>query len=215
MDKLQWFKFAPGDWMMGKIMRCDEITQARYMRLVCLYWNKECYLSYEDAEIEIDKEHLDILIKKKIVKIDNDFINIEFLDEQMDGIIETSAKRRDAVNKRWKKVKEKQVKVIQTDTSVLQNDTEESRGEEKREEKITTIYNNFVTEVKNGGFVTRIESLYMRLKLKPTKLTPLLKDFKLHIIEENRLHKDTNDFFINFKNWLNVQDRNKLLDKYK
>ena len=82
-------------------------------------------------------------------------------------------------------------------------------------EKIINLYEKFVEEIKVGGFATRIESLYMRLKLKPTKLTPLLKDFKLHIIEENRLHKDTNDFFINFKNWLNVQDRNKLLDKYK
>ena len=65
MDKLQWFKFTPSDWMMGKIQRCPEITQARFMRLCCLYWNKECLLSIEDAEIEIDKEHLDILIAKK------------------------------------------------------------------------------------------------------------------------------------------------------
>lgn len=135
MDKLQWFKFAPSDWMMGKIMRCDEITQARYMRLVCLYWNKECNLSYEDAEIEIDKKHLDILVKKKIVKIDDDFVYIEFLDEQMEGISETSEKRRAAVKKRWDKVKQNKAKELQSYTSVLQNDTEERRGEETREEK--------------------------------------------------------------------------------
>jgi len=69
MDKLQWFKFAPSDWMMGKIQRCPEVTQARFLRLSCLYWNKECNLSYEDAEIEIDQEHLDVLIKKKIIKV--------------------------------------------------------------------------------------------------------------------------------------------------
>ena len=79
MDKLQWFKFTPTDWIMGKIQRCPEITQARFMRLICLYWNKECVLSYEDAEIEIDKEHLDILISKKIIKIEDNFLLIEFL----------------------------------------------------------------------------------------------------------------------------------------
>ena len=139
MDKLQWFKFAPSDWMMGKIMRCDETTQARYMRLVCLYWNKECNLSYEDAEIEIDNEHLDILIKKKIVKLNDDFIKIEFLDEQMDDISKTSVKRRESVNKRWAKVREKSIQtdtsVLQTDTNVIQSDTEESREDKIREDK--------------------------------------------------------------------------------
>lgn len=86
MEKLQWFKFSPMDWVMGKIQRCPEVTQARYLRLICLYWNKEGILSYEDAEIEIDKEHLDILISKKVIKVDNDFISIDFLKEQLKEI---------------------------------------------------------------------------------------------------------------------------------
>lgn len=134
MDKLQWFKFTPSDWMMGKIQRCPEITQARFMRLCCLYWNKECLLSIEDAEIEIDKEHLDILIAKKIIKSENEFVKIDFLDEQMDGIIETSEKRRTAVLKRWNKVKQKDTSVLQDDTSVLQSDTDKSRVEQSRTE---------------------------------------------------------------------------------
>lgn len=88
MDKLNWFKFTPSDWVMGKIQRTPEITQARFMRLICLYWNKECCLSVEDAEIEIDKDHLDLLISKKIIKSDGQFLNIQFLDEQFLGITE-------------------------------------------------------------------------------------------------------------------------------
>lgn len=138
MDKLQWFKFAPTDWVMGKIQRCPEITQARFMRLICLYWNKECILSYDDAEIEIDKEHLDILISKKIVKLEDDFLIIDFLNEQLDNITETSQKRRDAVLKRWAKVKENDTSVLKNDTIVLQSDTEKSR-EEKDIEKENII----------------------------------------------------------------------------
>jgi hypothetical protein len=92
MDKLQWFKFTPTDWIMGKIQRCPEITQARFMRLICLYWNKECTLSYDDAEIEIDKEHLDILVGKKIIKVSEEFIIIEFLQEQF---LEISISKKD------------------------------------------------------------------------------------------------------------------------
>lgn len=142
MDKLQWFKFTPTDWVMGKIQRCPEITQARFMRLICLYWNKECELSYDDAEIEIDKDHLDLLINKKIIKLENTFISIEFLNEQMDSIAETSTKRRDSVNKRWEKVRKLKELELQNDTSVseintsvLQNDTEKRREELEKEKK--------------------------------------------------------------------------------
>lgn len=141
MDKLQWFKFTPTDWVMGKIQRCPEITQARFMRLICLYWNKECVLSFEDAEIEIDKEHLDILIGKKIIKIEDNFLVIEFLNEQLENISETSEKRRKAVLERWARVKQNNTSVSNIDTSVLQNDTEESRveKEEKRKDIIEPI----------------------------------------------------------------------------
>jgi len=91
MDKLQWFKFTPSDWMMGKIMRCSEVTQARFIRICCLYWNNECELSYEDAELELEKEHLDILVKRKIVNSDGEFINIGFLDIQHAEILELSS----------------------------------------------------------------------------------------------------------------------------
>ena len=82
-------------------------------------------------------------------------------------------------------------------------------------QNINNIYEKFVAEVKNGGFDSRVEAMYIRLKLREGTLTPLLKEYKLHIIEENRLHKNTNEFFINFKNWLNTQDRLKKLNKYK
>lgn len=94
MDKLQWFKFTPSDYMMGKIQRCPEITQARFMRLCCLYWNKQCELTYEDSEIEIDKEHIDVLISKRVVVSQNGMINISFLDEQFAEIESESEGRK-------------------------------------------------------------------------------------------------------------------------
>lgn len=132
MEKLQWFKFTPTDWVMGKIQRCPETTQARFMRLICLYWNKECVLNYEDAEIEIDKDHLEILINKKIIKVIDDFIQIEFLNEQLCGISETSEKRRQAVLQRWNKVKQIDTSVSNNYTSVLQKDTEKRREEKRK-----------------------------------------------------------------------------------
>ena len=212
MDKLQWFKFAPSDWMMGKIMRCDEITQARYMRLVCLYWNKECILSYEDAEIEIDKKHLDILIKKKIVKLLDDSISIEFLNEQMEGISETSEKRRAAVKKRWDKVKQNQTKEIQSDTSVLQNDTEKSRVEDKREDK--SILNKQIKE----DLFNSYQLIEAQMKVHNTSKEEILKhlthfwNIKYEGIEAE---SSLNDIRKHFNNWLAKQDVKKVLKPIK
>ena len=81
--------------------------------------------------------------------------------------------------------------------------------------KIIELFIVFVSEVKNGGYDSQVESLQMRLKLKKHHLTDLLKEFKHHTIEENRLHDNTQEYFKNFKNWLNVLNRTKQLDKYR
>ena len=142
MDKLQWFKFSYADWRMGKIQKCPEVTQARFMNLCCLYWSKESNLSYEDAEIEIDKEHLDILLSKKIIEQNDEFIIIKFLDEQLEGIAETSKGKSKAAKARWDKYREdkeskeqKSTDAMHVHTDAMQNNAEKSRGEEIREEK--------------------------------------------------------------------------------
>ncbi len=141
MDKLQWFKFAPSDWMMGKIQRCPEVTQARFIRLLCLYWNKECELSIEDARIELDDEHYEILLKKKIVKEIDDMVVLEFLNTQMEEITETSKSKSKAASIRWEKYKSKKEQsstnadAMHVHTDAIQNDAEKRREEETREEK--------------------------------------------------------------------------------
>ena len=166
MDKLQWFKFTPTDWIMGKIQRCPEITQARFMRLICLYWNKECILSYDDAEIEIDKEHLDILIAKKIVRLVDEFISIEFLNEQLVNISETSDKRREAVLQRWAKVKQNNTSVLQVNTSVLQNDTEKSREEldNNREDNIKPTAFSFFNSLISLGADKQLVNDWLKVR---------------------------------------------------
>lgn len=133
MEKLQWFKFYPSDYMMGKIQRCPEITQARFIRLCCLYWNKECNLNITDSIIEIDKEHFDILIYKNIITANEEHIFIDFLDEQLIGITEVSKGKSKAAKARWAKYNEQKnnADAMHVHTDAMQNDAEERR-EEKR-----------------------------------------------------------------------------------
>lgn len=130
--KYPWFKFAPTDWVMGKIQRCSEITQARFIRLCCLYWNKEGVLSIDDATIEIDSDHLKILTDKKIVKLDQTFIKIEFLDDQMTECGENSDKKRAAALIRWAK---NNADAMHVHADAMQNDADREIDKTKPEKK--------------------------------------------------------------------------------
>lgn len=159
MDKLQWFKFSHTDWMMGKIMRCPEVTQARFTKLICLYWNKECNLSLEDAVIEIEQKHIDILLSKKVISSNDEHIFIDFLDEQMDNILETSKKNSKAGKKSAEVRKAKREQLLNDrSTTVQRNPTDKIREEEKREEYISYI--DFLKE----NHSTQLEQMRMKLR---------------------------------------------------
>jgi hypothetical protein len=215
MDKLQWFKFSPTDWTMGKIQRCPELTQARYLRLICLYWNKECILSLEDAEIEIDKEHLDILLSKKIIKSENDFIVIDFLNEQLEEVAEKSQKRREAVLLRWAKVKENNTNEIQNDTNVLQNDTEESRVDKSRVEKIRKddINSQFFNELLISESWIEINAKNNRST--PDKVKNYLKRFNNNLIAQGDKKVNKKEFMSHFARWLPLEIAKDIKDKPK
>lgn len=172
MDKLQWFKFYPSDWMMGKIMRCPEITQARFLRLCCLYWNKETSMSEEDARIEIDDEHFDILLKKKIILLVDGYISITFLNDQLVGIMETSkkasiagkksAERRKAIAEQKKTLVEQNPTTVEpllneTPTTVQRNPTDKIRLDKirldkiRREEEIESLYSLYPSKTIRDG----------------------------------------------------------------
>lgn len=85
-DRLQWFKFYPQDWVMGKIQRCSELAQARFILLCSIYWNNRCLLSERDAIDHLTQKVFNELVERRIVKNNDGMIEIEFLNDQYDEI---------------------------------------------------------------------------------------------------------------------------------
>lgn len=133
MEKMQWFKFSPADWLMGKIQRVPDETKVRFISLVCLYWNKGCTLTLEDAEIEVDKNHLDLMLLKKVVKSEEGMLKISFLDEQMTNVEKLSDSRKKAANARWEN--KTSANGMQMHKVAMQNDADKIREEEIRKDK--------------------------------------------------------------------------------
>lgn len=195
MEKLPWFKFTPKDWVMGRIQRCPEITQARFMRLICIYWHKDCVLSYDDAEIEIDKEHLDVLISKRVIKSFNNFIVIDFLNEQLDGIQVDSTDKSKAAKignlKRWRPdIYERLIKneITLDQALVLSKESHPDRTPiAPRSQIISDIDKDLdIDKIKKKNLINLLNnSLLSEIKISDDKLFFICKDTKINADENS------------------------------
>ena len=212
--ELPYFQFEPAEYLTKDISFCSLSAQGFFINLCSYYWQRGCNLTKDQFLRRINEPELfnELFSEGVIDLIEND-IEIKFLDAQLEKA--TNLSKTNTLNGK----KGGRPKTNKTETKPKQNpiksETKGIREDNIKEDNINNIYNKFVDEVKNHSFDSRIESMYMRLKLKKGSLTPLLNNFKLHIIEENRIHKNTEEYFINFKNWLNTQDRIGRLNEYK
>ena len=217
--ELPYFKFEPNQWENGNIQMLSREDKGLFVDICSMYWSRLGDVPVKLATQKLcagNATALDSLCDEKIIEVIDDNIYIKFLSEQLNEFEDISKQNSKNAKEGWEKRRKQKVLSDRNATaSKPQSESDAIREDKIKEDKINNIYKRFVDEVKSGGFDSRIESMYMRLKIKKGSLTPLLIDFKNHLIEENREHKTTNDLFLNFKNWLNVQDRIKKLDKYR
>jgi hypothetical protein len=149
MKQLPWFKFSPADWMMGRISRQSCEVQVAFLRLCCIYWNAECEMTVEHAELECDG-YFDRLVALKMVEVIGDKIGIKFLAIQY---IEGSEKRQKMSNagkaSAQQKLNERSTNVQQTlnECSIEKSREEKSRIRVDKECKGTYTRENFIDDL--------------------------------------------------------------------
>lgn len=87
-----WFKFEPAEWQFGRISKQSKEVRSDFLDIINEYWHNKCVLTLEDVQLDYGKEVIDRLLETKILKLKDDHIQIKFLDLQMIGIRDISAK---------------------------------------------------------------------------------------------------------------------------
>ena len=137
--------------MMGRISRQPAEVQVAFIRLCCVYWNAECEMTTDHAELEADG-HLERLLQTRLVESNGPSVFIKFLDLQWEEAnlhrTKMSQAGKRSAEKRSAKVEENPTKVepmLNLPSTYVEPtfNREEKRREEKREKKDCVLFDQF------------------------------------------------------------------------
>jgi hypothetical protein len=225
MKELPYFKFYVNEWLSGDIELLSFEAQGVFIRLCSYYWSKECVMKLERSKKRFKgfEDAFDELIDEGIIKIEDDYIKISFLDSQLNER-EYLSKTNSANGKKGGRPKKKPIeseekpialnseseekpieKPIESESKANQSNIEEKRREKKRKEDIINdIYSLYPTNcpVKgkpNGKGKANKEQIKRILKSKEETVDSLKAKIERYVRE----CKNSNTYLKNFKTFLN------------
>ena len=81
--ELPFFKFTPTEWLVGKISFQPLEVQGAFMQCCCMFWKNSGVIKVDDMDYRIGKNNLSQLIEFDFIKVEDGFLRIEFLEEQL------------------------------------------------------------------------------------------------------------------------------------
>ena len=155
-EKLPYFKFFTGEWANGSISIEKLSVQGLFINVCCFYWSKQGIVSIKQIEKKFKaKKELLVLIDEGILKSEDGFVTIDFLDNQMverDSRIESARKAGKAsAQKRAKRKLEEpeedstsvEIPLNETPTIKIREEEEKIRIRKEEELKGTELFNRF------------------------------------------------------------------------
>jgi hypothetical protein len=141
--RLPYFQFEPAEYLAGDIMFCSYAAQGIFNSICALYWQKDCNLKYSQVIKRLGNEDLiKELITEKIIKVENDDIIINFLNEQYSKA--TVKSKVNSINgslgalKRWANNSESNSEIIATPLKI-DSESIALREDKIKEDKINSL----------------------------------------------------------------------------
>ncbi len=168
---LPYFKFFCSEWNDGDITLEEYDIQGLFINICSYYWSNECDVTIDKMykRFKHNKGDLSYLIESKLIHQNDDFIKINFLDEQQADRVKTS-KRNSASGKasaESRRLAKDQQKVNEKATGAqkLLNEkaTNNKKEDKKRENKISVDWDKLVIAFNN---ITKKKSRLVSSKAK-------------------------------------------------
>lgn len=136
---LPYFKFIISEWNDGDVTLCSLEAQGLFINLCSLYWSQEGELSLSKCKRRFSGCNANAwkqLIGDGVIKVQEDNIVINFLDEQLEDRGKLSNTNAVNASKGWQK-RRLNATALRTDSDRIEvaSNIEEKREEEKRREK--------------------------------------------------------------------------------
>lgn len=136
-----YFKFFPTEWLTGNIAYEDLEIQGLFINVCSIYWQRDGNLSIEDIKRRYKKENLiDSLVSGGFIKVENELILIDFLNEQLDAANHISRKNSENGKKsaalKALKLKENSTTV---ETPLNESSTNKNKNKKQSKEEVNNI----------------------------------------------------------------------------
>jgi len=200
LSPLDWFKFSPSKWYMGRIQKADPLTRCEFLSLCCVYWSAEGSLSLEDAQLEIS--NWPELMRLRVVKVQDQMISISFLDEQLADVQRIVSARSVA----GKKGRQKQLGQL-PDNSPASDQQKLNKNGQIRLDKIRVIKEGNFETTKNQILesVSQHEILARRHSLTTAQAKKYLSDFLLDQELSWDNDRTIKEIWSHANNWIRIQ----------
>lgn len=204
--ELPYFKFEPNQWENGNIQMFSREEKGLFIDLCSMYWSR---LGDVPLKLAIQKlcagnaTAFDSLIKEGIFTIENDFICIDFLNEQLSDFEDTSKQNSKNAKERWEKYRKLKAESERNATaSNPQCENDAIREEEIREDVVVKAdkHEFFKNEcLQSQQF---LEAVAMKEKIPLDKMQFALTDFNVHLVTTGEIKKDLKEYKYHFTSWV-------------
>ena len=159
--ELPFFKFEPNQWENGNIQICSREDKGLFIDLCCMYWSRLGDVPFKLAINKLCAGNATALVSlcdNKIIVVENDFIRIDFLEEQLSEFDNTRKQNSKNAKYGWEKRRKQRDESERNATaSNPQCETDAIREEKRREED--TIKTLTPTKVGDIDFSILLETI--------------------------------------------------------
>jgi hypothetical protein len=211
--ELPYFEFEPAEYLAGNISFCSLEAQGLFTLICCYYWQRSCSLTKEQFLKRMNQpKQLQELIDEGVIKIKNDLIVIDFLNEKYAKATKKSITNSKNGSKggRPKKPKETETKPnalnsLSETKGIREDNIREDNIRER--EKIPHTQNDLDSNEKFLSWFNKVRTLYLEI---PSNINRLERDEKssLNILKESYSKEQFNIAMYNLCNnkWANESD---------